>query len=424
MIAPTIVYDLDGTLADTAGDLVAALNWLLGREGLAPLPVENAGSLLGAGARALIQRGFAARAGRSIRKRWKRCSAVFSPITTPISPTTRGFIRASTSALAAFARAGWRLAVCTNKIEGSAKLLIEKLGVADRFAFVCGQDTFGVAKPDPKPLLETIAASGGASERAIMVGNSATDIKTARAAGLPVIAVDFGYTDVPVAELGPDRVISHFDELEAACGALLGAYAKTVARWLPPLLDCQILFKIRAGESGLRLAEGDHSLALWDFHDLLFHPAAPKAGTPIPWAEPIRVSGIIAAAAGGAAELAWKDDRSAARSRQGVRRRSRRSQSSCANAIRRAASTTGDRSRSPSSSQFLEGTARVQSRWTDTSSTSMKALWSLHHEAVSVGGRCYGRALSGRQLMRRACTRLLSLRRRRPRAHADRRPHG
>jgi phosphoglycolate phosphatase len=100
---------------------------------------------------------------------------------------------------------------------------MNKLGVAERFAFICGQDTFGIGKPDAKPLLMTIAASGGASDCAIMVGDSITDIKTARAASLPVVAVDYGYTDVPVAELGPDKVISHFDELAEACGTLLGA---------------------------------------------------------------------------------------------------------------------------------------------------------------------------------------------------------
>jgi phosphoglycolate phosphatase len=102
-----------------------------------------------------------------------------------------------------------------------AKLLIAKLGIADRFAFICGQDTFGIGKPDAKPLLMTIAASGGATECAIMVGDSETDIKTARAAVVPVIAVDFGYADVPVMELEPDRVISHFDQLMEACDALL-----------------------------------------------------------------------------------------------------------------------------------------------------------------------------------------------------------
>jgi phosphoglycolate phosphatase len=223
MLAPTIVYDLDGTLADTAEDLVATLNHLLGREGLAPLPVESAGSLLGAGARALIVRGFAA-AGRSLDP--QEIEALFADYLTyysaHIADRTRLYPGVE-EALTVFARAGWRQAVCTNKIESLAKLLITKLGIAERFAFICGQDTFGIAKPDPRPLLETIAASGGSGKRAIMVGDSETDIKTARAAGTPVIAVDFGYSDTPVRDLGPDRVISHFDELMQACDGLLAA---------------------------------------------------------------------------------------------------------------------------------------------------------------------------------------------------------
>jgi phosphoglycolate phosphatase len=223
MIAPTIVYDLDGTLADTAEDLMAALNAVLGMEGLAPLPIENARSMIGAGARVLIQRGFAA-SGRALDP--QKLEVLFGDFLAHYNAHIADFTRlypGVESALAAFARMGWRQAVCTNKVESSAKLLMKRLGVAQRFSFICGQDTFGVAKPDPKPLLMTIAACGGASKRAIMVGDSAADIKTARAAGLPVIAVDFGYTDAPVAELGPDRVISHFDELAEACGALLGA---------------------------------------------------------------------------------------------------------------------------------------------------------------------------------------------------------
>ena len=221
MTAPTIVYDLDGTLADTAEDLVATVNWLLGREGLQPLKVESAGSLVGAGARALIARGFQA-SGRSLEPR--KLETLFGDFVAHynahIVDRTRLYPGVD-KALHAFARLGWRQAVCTNKVEGSAKLLVAKLGVADHFAFVCGQDTFGIGKPDAKPLLQTIAASGGARDRAIMVGDSATDIKTARAANVPVIAVDFGYTDIPVAQLGSDRVISHFDELMAACDALL-----------------------------------------------------------------------------------------------------------------------------------------------------------------------------------------------------------
>ena len=222
MEPPVIVYDLDGTLADTAGDLMGALNVVLDREGLAPLPVENARSLLGAGGRALIQRGFAASGLKlSPQKLDDLFDDFLAHYNLNIDVHTRLY-PGVLSALDAFAAAGWRQAICTNKMEGSAKLLIDRLGVADRFAFICGQDTFGIGKPDPKPLIGTVAAAGGSNERAIMIGDSATDIKTARAAGLPVICVDFGYTDVPVTELGPDRVISHFDDLEPAVAAVMG----------------------------------------------------------------------------------------------------------------------------------------------------------------------------------------------------------
>ena len=148
MLAPTIVYDLDGTLADTAEDLVATLNYLLGREGLAPLKVETAGSLLGAGARALIKRGFAA-SGRTLDP--QTLDALFADYLTYYSAHIADHSRlypGVDKALAAFALAGWRQAVCTNKTEGLAKLLIAKLGIAGRFAFICGQDTFGIGKPD------------------------------------------------------------------------------------------------------------------------------------------------------------------------------------------------------------------------------------------------------------------------------------
>ena len=94
--------------------------------------------------------------------------------------------------------AGYRLAVCTNKLEWLSRRLIDALELSDRFAAICGPDTFGVQKPDPRILRSTIARVGGEPARAIMVGDSITDIRTARAASVPVIAVDFGYTDVPI----------------------------------------------------------------------------------------------------------------------------------------------------------------------------------------------------------------------------------
>ena len=101
-----------------------------------------------------------------------------------------------------------------------SRLLLEALGLTSRFTAICGQDTFGIQKPDPEVLRRTIQAAGGALQRAVMVGDSGTDIATARAAGIPVVAVDFGYSEPPIRELRPDRLISHFDELAHAIFAL------------------------------------------------------------------------------------------------------------------------------------------------------------------------------------------------------------
>jgi phosphoglycolate phosphatase len=217
---PVLIFDLDGTLAETAGDLMGTLNVILIREGLAPLPLADARSLLGAGARALIARGFA-QAGRSLSpEKLQQLFADFLDHYNAHIADNSWLFPGVEAALDRCAQAGYVLAVCTNKLEHSSHLLLRALGIADRFKFVCGQDTFGVAKPDPTPLIETIASAGGDRARAIMVGDSRTDIDAARAASIPVIAVDFGYTDVPIAELHPDRVISHFDDLADAVAAV------------------------------------------------------------------------------------------------------------------------------------------------------------------------------------------------------------
>jgi len=209
----TLVFDLDGTLAETAGDLIGTLNFVLAGEGIEAVPLSAARSLLGAGARALIERGYA-RAGQDLTK--AKLDGLFAKFLEHYNAhiaDNSWLFPGVEACLDACAAAGWRLAVCTNKLQHSSLLLLAELGIVERFQFVCGQDTFGVAKPDPRPLVETICKVGGEVGRAIMVGDSATDIQTARAAGTPVIAVDFGYTDIPVSQLGPDRVISHFDAL-------------------------------------------------------------------------------------------------------------------------------------------------------------------------------------------------------------------
>jgi phosphoglycolate phosphatase len=115
---------------------------------------------------------------------------------------------------------GCRLAVCTNKLEGLSRLLLDKLGLTRRFAAICGQDTFGIQKPDPEILRLTLKAAGGDIRRAVMVGDSGTDISTARAAGIPVVAVDFGYSETPIQDLRPDRLIGHYEALIPAVRAL------------------------------------------------------------------------------------------------------------------------------------------------------------------------------------------------------------
>jgi phosphoglycolate phosphatase len=221
---PVLIFDLDGTLAETAGDLMGTLNVIMEREQLAPLPLAKARSLLGAGARALIARGFA-QAGRSLspEKLQQLFEDFLDHYNAHIADDSWLFPGVE-AALERCAEAGYALAVCTNKLEHSSHLLLGALGIADRFKFVCGQDTFGVAKPDPTPLIETIARVGGVASRAIMIGDSRTDIDAARAAGVPVIAVDFGYTDVPIAQVRPDRVISHFDELAGAVAAIVSGW--------------------------------------------------------------------------------------------------------------------------------------------------------------------------------------------------------
>ncbi len=222
--APTLVLDLDGTLADTAPDLMGTLNVILTREGLPPVSLDRVRTMIGAGARALLNRGLTA-GGREVSDR--ELEALFDDFlahySANIAVKSRLFPGVEAS-LDRFAEAGWRLAVCTNKLAGLSQSLMAALDVADRFAAICGGDTFAWCKPDARHLTLTITQAGGDPARAVMVGDSHTDIATARAAGIPVVAVTFGYTDIPVAKLGPDRVIDHFDALfDAATRLLPGA---------------------------------------------------------------------------------------------------------------------------------------------------------------------------------------------------------
>jgi phosphoglycolate phosphatase len=224
-MAPTLVLDLDGTLVDTAGDLVSTMNAILAEEGVAPVPLAEAKLMVGHGARAMLGQALLAAGITPEAARLDRLFAAFLDIyARRIVETSRPFPGAVES-LDRFRAAGWRLAVCTNKLERHSRLLLAELGLADRFAAIAGQDTFGIRKPDPRHLVLTVRAAGGDLRSTVMVGDSEVDIDAARAAGVPVVAVDFGYSRVPVADLEPDRVIGHFDRLYPAAIDLLAAGA-------------------------------------------------------------------------------------------------------------------------------------------------------------------------------------------------------
>lgn len=218
--ASLIVFDLDGTLVDSAPDLIDSLNVILGREGLAPVPLEEGRKFVGRGARVMLRRGLEASGMTASEARLDAMFAAFlAYYEDHLSVKTR-FYPGVEAALDRLAAAGHTFAICTNKIERPSRKLIRELGATSRFRAICGQDTFAVSKPDGAVLRLTVEKAGGDPTRAIMVGDTETDIATARSARLPVIAVDFGYAPVPVATLDPDRVISHFDELPTAVGAL------------------------------------------------------------------------------------------------------------------------------------------------------------------------------------------------------------
>jgi phosphoglycolate phosphatase len=219
----TVVFDLDGTLVDTAPDLINALNFVLEREGMPPVPLHAARTMIGAGARKLIERGLELD-GRvtSVEDISRLTNDFIDYYADHIADASRPF-EGLESALDDLSGRGYRFAVCTNKLEWLSKLLLDQLGLSARFAAICGADTFGVSKPDPAILRQTIALAGGQLSSAIMVGDAGPDIGVARRAGIPVIGVEFGYTEIPIADLKPDLLIGHFRDLPAAVESLMAA---------------------------------------------------------------------------------------------------------------------------------------------------------------------------------------------------------
>jgi phosphoglycolate phosphatase len=222
---PTIAFDLDGTIVDTAPDLVDTLNFVLEEAGLDPIPYDEARNLVGGGARALIERGLAFEREKLPAREVDRLLARFLVhYEAHLADRSRAFPEVAAT-LGALAAKGALLVVCTNKLERFSMKLLQALGLAERFAVIAGADTFEVRKPDPGHLLGAVARAGGRSAAAVMVGDSETDVLTARRAKVPVVAVSWGYSRIPAGELGADRLIERMNDLPGAVEELLGAAA-------------------------------------------------------------------------------------------------------------------------------------------------------------------------------------------------------
>ncbi|RUM26871.1 phosphoglycolate phosphatase [Rhizobium vallis] len=226
--APLVVFDLDGTLLDTHADLVESLNHTIAALGLEPVSYDDLTHLVGQGARVMIERACRLR-GHPLEA--EALPALVERFVAHYSAGMPGHTQPYPGLVAAMDRlksAGYRLAVCTNKMESLALGLLDKLDLVNYFDAITGGDTFPVRKPDPRHLTGTVERAGGDIARTVMIGDSINDIAVARNAGVPSIAVPFGYSDVPVSSLDPDITITHFDELtsELVEGLLKGSAAK------------------------------------------------------------------------------------------------------------------------------------------------------------------------------------------------------
>lgn len=216
-----VAFDLDGTLVESAPDLVGAVNAILIAEGVKPLNYDEGRRFISRGARWLLQRGFECSGEQEPAARadaiFGRFVSYYGDHIADASLPFPGVI----DALKGLKAAGAKLVVCTNKPTELSRSLLTKLDMVDLFDGIVGIDAVTAAKPNPAHLVEAVEAVGGDLARTVMVGDADTDAGAARAAGVPLILVDFGYAEIPAAELAPDILLHRFDGLMSACVTLL-----------------------------------------------------------------------------------------------------------------------------------------------------------------------------------------------------------
>lgn len=217
----TIVFDLDGTLVDTAPDLVRALNETLDLEGLPHVRLAAVRRLVGQGARALIERGAALSQVQFSTDRLDQLTNAFiDHYRADIARESTPFPGAA-AALDTLAAGGAKLAICTNKRTDLSQLLLDALGLSRRFSAIVGADAVAQKKPHPDHYRAAVTRAGGIVRRSVMIGDTAADVAAARGAGAPVAIVRFGYSDDDVERLGADALLDRFSELAPLCRRLL-----------------------------------------------------------------------------------------------------------------------------------------------------------------------------------------------------------
>lgn len=211
-----IIFDLDGTLAHTALDLLGTLNRITKPYDLKQIDMDQFGQIIGHGAKAMITRSFEIN-DKTLND--ETLESLFQAFLADYSANIANETKLFDGVLEAMdhlEEIGYEFALCTNKTESMARLLLEELGVTQRFKSITGGDTFEFRKPDARHLMETARMAGHDISKAIMIGDSATDINAALNANIPSIAVTFGYSDAPIESLGASKIINHFKKLPDA----------------------------------------------------------------------------------------------------------------------------------------------------------------------------------------------------------------
>ena len=212
MPVEALIFDLDGTLVDTAPDLMGATNHALSLVGRRPISMEEVRHMVGHGARALIERGLAATGASLPEEKIVDLHKAFLEYYADHIADHSLIFDGLTQVLEKARSHKIKLGVCTNKVEGLSHKLLRALKMADYFGAVVGGDTLPIMKPDPSPYREVAKRLGVDAARTMMFGDSETDIRTAQNAGVPVVAVTFGYTPQPVETYNPTHIISHYDQ--------------------------------------------------------------------------------------------------------------------------------------------------------------------------------------------------------------------